>query len=278
MTKWIESGDVLNDQFYKFPKSFIYNEKYAKLPSTAMIVYAVLRDRLALSLKNGYWDEDGRAFVYFSQENLAELFHMTRQSIANAIKALQEVDLVETKRQGFNKPNKIYIAMPEPFTPKCEVEADGILHPDVKKTLHPYAKKILHPDANNFYTSKTDISKTEINKNNILSGKPDLTSFVHEVVSYLNEKAGTKYRDTSEKTKKLVVARWREGWREKEFRAVIDTKCADWLRNPDMAKYLRPETLFGTKFESYLNESIQFEKKRRAEYMKHRESGRWVTG
>lgn len=44
-----------------------------------------------------------------------------------------------------------------------------------------------------------------------------------------------------------------EGFNVDDFKAVIDKKCADWLKT-DMEKYLRPETLFGTKFEGYLNE------------------------
>ena len=49
-------------------------------------------------------------------------------------------------------------------------------------------------------------------------------------------------------------ARWKEGYRVDDFKKVIDNKTADWLRNDEMNKFLRPETLFGTKFEAYLNE------------------------
>lgn len=73
------------------------------------------------------------------------------------------------------------------------------------------------------------------------------------IVSYLNEAAGTKYKATAEKTRKLIRARLAEGFTVEDFQRVIDTKCADWL-NTDYAKFLRPETLFGTKFESYLNQ------------------------
>ena len=72
------------------------------------------------------------------------------------------------------------------------------------------------------------------------------------VVSYLNEKAGTKYRSGSEKTRKHIHARAAEGYKLEDFKTVIDSKCADWL-GTEYEKYLRPETLFGTKFEGYLN-------------------------
>lgn len=72
------------------------------------------------------------------------------------------------------------------------------------------------------------------------------------VISYLNEKAGTKYRSGSDKTRKHIHARAAEGYKLEDFKTVIDSKCAEWL-GTDYEKYLRPETLFGTKFEGYLN-------------------------
>ena len=73
------------------------------------------------------------------------------------------------------------------------------------------------------------------------------------VVSYLNEKAGTRYLSSSKATRRLIHARWKEGFRLKEFETAIDKKVAEW-KGTDMEQYLRPATLFGTKFESYLNQ------------------------
>lgn len=74
-----------------------------------------------------------------------------------------------------------------------------------------------------------------------------------EIVSALNEAAGTAYRPTSRKTRQLIRARWAEGFRLPDFEAVIAVMAAEWRGDPKMGAYLRPETLFGTKFESYLN-------------------------
>ncbi|WP_354095371.1 conserved phage C-terminal domain-containing protein [Clostridium gasigenes] len=75
-----------------------------------------------------------------------------------------------------------------------------------------------------------------------------------EVIDYLNEKCHKKYRLTTGKTQKLINARVREGFFIDDFKDVIDRKSKSWL-GCSMEKYLRPETLFGTKFESYLNEN-----------------------
>lgn len=73
------------------------------------------------------------------------------------------------------------------------------------------------------------------------------------VVSYLNQQAGTRYKATSEKTQRLIKARLNEGFSLDDFMSVIDNMCAEWIGDAKMQAYLRPETLFGTKFESYLN-------------------------
>lgn len=73
------------------------------------------------------------------------------------------------------------------------------------------------------------------------------------IVSYLNEKAGTRYKASTAKTKTVIHARLSEGFTVEDFKTVIDKKCAEWI-GTDYEKFLRPETLFGTKFEGYLNQ------------------------
>lgn len=78
------------------------------------------------------------------------------------------------------------------------------------------------------------------------------TTIYSDVINYLNGKTGSQYKGTTNDTQKHIKARVNEGFTFDDFKTVIDKKCAEWL-NTDMAKYLRPATLFGTKFESYLN-------------------------
>lgn len=78
-------------------------------------------------------------------------------------------------------------------------------------------------------------------------------TYIVEILDYLNLKINSNYRSTTQKTKMLIESRLKEGFVLEDFKTVIDKKVDEWL-NTDMAKYLRPETLFGTKFESYLNQ------------------------
>lgn len=75
------------------------------------------------------------------------------------------------------------------------------------------------------------------------------------IIAYLNEKAGTNYRASSKATQTCIHARLAEGFTKEDFFAVIDKKCAEWIGG-ELEQYLRPSTLFGTKFESYLNAKV----------------------
>jgi len=78
------------------------------------------------------------------------------------------------------------------------------------------------------------------------------------VIDYLNTKIGAHYRVT-DKVRKLIHARVNEGFNTDDFIVVIDNKSSDWC-GTDMEKYLRPETLFGNKFDNYLNQPTKEEK------------------
>lgn len=78
-----------------------------------------------------------------------------------------------------------------------------------------------------------------------------------EIIDYLNTVCGTNYRASSKATQRLISARLHEGFTVEDFKAVIRTKHAEWANDAKMRKFLRPETLFGTKFESYLNQCTE---------------------
>jgi len=74
-----------------------------------------------------------------------------------------------------------------------------------------------------------------------------------EIIEYLNQKIGTHFRTETEFYQKFIKERWIEGFVLDDFCKVIDNKAEEWL-GTDRSVYLRPETLFGKKFQSYLNQ------------------------
>lgn len=107
------------------------------------------------------------------------------------------------------------------------------------------------------------------NPKDIMSGNPDAADGVSatergkksklvrdakQVIDYLNAKSGSKYRYSKSSTRH-ILARLNDGFTVEECMSVIDKKCAEWMPDPRMQQYLRPETLFGGKFEGYLNQA-----------------------
>lgn len=128
-----------------------------------------------------------------------------------------------------------------------------------KKTIYQDEAQTLAL-SNNVYNSDTvciqpvSIGKDRIGKDNISCREIPTThsSEIAEIIAYLNSKLGTRYKPTTNNTKKHITARLNEGYTVADFHTVIDSKVQEW-RDTDYQKYLRPDTLFGAKFESYLN-------------------------
>ncbi len=93
------------------------------------------------------------------------------------------------------------------------------------------------------------------------------TKIIEEIVSYLNEVTGSKYRASTDKTRRCILARLNEKFTVEDFKTVIDKKTLEW-RGTEWEKFLRPETLFGTKFEGYLNQTITRKKERGTDWSK----------
>lgn len=114
----------------------------------------------------------------------------------------------------------------------------------------------LHGGSDADFTDNRTINRASNRaEEDILSGKPDHAPY-QEILNYFNQQAGTSYRASSKATQHLINARTNEGFTVDDFKKVIDIKVANWKDDPKMSQYLRPATLFGTKFESYLNEPM----------------------
>ena len=92
------------------------------------------------------------------------------------------------------------------------------------------------------------------NKNCRLSDKS--STVVSEIVDYLNQKTGKHFRKSITNTTRAINARIKEGFTVDDFKSVINKKVIEWGKDERMKQYLRPQTLFGTKFESYLNQDL----------------------
>lgn len=106
----------------------------------------------------------------------------------------------------------------------------------------------------NEQTNTRDYTDNTTDKDIDGSAKAEPSTIHKNVIDYLNGKIGARYKASSAINKRLINARVKEGYTLDDFKRVIDNKVASWSHDQKMSKYLRPQTLFGTKFESYLNE------------------------
>lgn len=200
-----------------------------------------------------------------SYQQLADKFGLTKRQVSDAVHRLVDQGLITTELRdmtvkGLRLTNVMFM---EPVYKRVlEItttlaEGDGAENGDTSPESTgdpPTIERDTPPAQDHTYTETTTETTTEID--NILSfeeiePQKDVIPY-QEIVDYLNLKAGTSYRHSTSSTQKLIRARWNEGFRLDDFKQVIDNMTAKWKGDPKMEQYLRPQTLFGTKFESYL--------------------------
>jgi uncharacterized phage protein (TIGR02220 family) len=127
------------------------------------------------------------------------------------------------------------------------------------------------------YNDSNTIKENKIKEKENIEKNIEKKKIYDDIISHLNEKAGTNYRSSSKATQGHINARLAENRTVEDFYTVIDKKCAEWI-GTDMEKYLRPETLFGNKFENYLNAPVsQPTQNRQAQQPKQNETDEFMA-
>ena len=188
-------------------------------------------------------NEDG---CFASNEHFSKFFSLSKNRCSEIIKSLE--------KKGYIKIDYIYQEGSKAISRRvirCVRNIDGgirnIDNP-IRKTEEGYSE---NREDNN--TSFNNTFSNTSNKKDIVEQSSTTPLPYEEIVQYLNQKTNKNFKHTSKVTRRHIRARLAEGFTVSDFKQVIDNKCNDWLRDQKMKEYLRPETLFGTKFESYLN-------------------------
>ncbi|MGY5433268.1 replication initiator protein A [Staphylococcus xylosus] len=167
--------EIQKEKFYQLPKVFFTNPKYTKLSNDAKITWSILRDRLDLSIRNNWVDENGDIFFIYTNEKLKSILNISSPNKLSKIKKeLTEADLFNQIRVGLNKPNKLYIKKPEVTEADVyyisQQENDIEQHNNTDVSLS-YVQKydndtsrninMIHHDISKEYTNDTDLSNTD---------------------------------------------------------------------------------------------------------------------
>ena len=98
--------------FYRVPRLLIKDERFKGLSSDAKLLYGLMLDRMSLSMKNGWFDDENRAYIHYTVESIMEDLGCARATCAKIIAELDSkkgIGLIEKKRQGVGKPDIIYV-------------------------------------------------------------------------------------------------------------------------------------------------------------------------
>lgn len=228
----------MEQEYFKFEWQKAIMSKYGPKSVTRLVL-------MALSI---FMDMKGICFP--STTSISEAAGLSERSVCTHLENSANAGWIEKTIAGFNgqgwKRHKYQAIIPEKVVNEVQYVNDKALK-DVQyvndKGTEPHDIKAL---------KEVQSNKT---KNNTIKD-------IYAVVSYLNEKTGTNYKPTTLKTQAFIKARMAEGYSVENFKTVIDHKCDDWKADPINYKYLRPETLFGTKFESYLQNATTQPKNR----------------
>ncbi|MEB6046008.1 conserved phage C-terminal domain-containing protein [Staphylococcus pseudoxylosus] len=123
------------------------------------------------------------------------------------------------------------------------------------------------PTNNDFTNNDLTNNNNTNNDGNTMSSSSTVYPY-KSIIEHLNQSTGKHYKPTTRKTKDLIKARFKDGFDEQAFQTVINNKVTEW-KGTEMEKFLRPETLFGTKFEGYLNQEIKNTGQDQLERMKY---------
>lgn len=205
--------------------------------------------------------------------NIAEELALTPMEVRTALKHLKLTNEVTSK--GTNRNTVFTVTNYDLYQSKeqAEQQTDNKQITNKQQTdneqITSKERTINKPlTTNEEYKDDKNIKNEEEREESKNEKKDTHLSERKQIIEYLNQKLGTRYRHGSDINKKYINARLNEGYTVGDFYEVIDKKCGEW-QGTEREKYLRPETLFGNKFESYLNQNIVKEKGQTAQMLEN---------
>jgi len=230
-----------------------FNIKVAKLYGVnCAIVLQNLWYWVQKNEKEGTNFHDGYYWIYNSKNDLVKMHpYMTSRQIEYILKKLIKAELIISGNYNAKAYDKtLWYTITK--NGRSILQNCGMDETNLWNGSH----KIVEPIPNKKRNKKTN--------NNIYSPAEPCSSEIKDIIDYLNDKLGTAYKASTKSTRSHILARLKEGYSLADFYKVIDTKYEEWGHDAKMSKYLCPDTLFGNKFEKYLNTASS--KKKGSEY------------
>ncbi|MFY9379406.1 MAG: conserved phage C-terminal domain-containing protein [Acutalibacteraceae bacterium] len=208
---------------------------------------------------------EGRTWTYNSVKAFAELFpYWTERQLIRILKTMEEKKIIISgnyNKSAYDR-TKWYAFFDESIYLKSEIHFTERSNGNTEKVKPIPDNK---PDENNTdnkqhiqvlgFEQKKNLKEDKFKENSIVSqAKRPNTPCIENILSYLNKKTGSNYQTRNQTVKKLIEKHIKAGYTEEDFLTVIEKKSLEWGKDEKMKKFIRPVTLFGNKFEQYLEE------------------------
>lgn len=157
-----------SEQFFMVPKALFVAEPYQQMRIESKMAYSILKERFKLSIKHKWIDESGNVYLYYPNDKLAKMLGVGKDKVIRIKKELQQYGLLEEERQGFNKPNRIYVGNLEikDVTEKADDTSSikVVAKCDFRKSQNANtgSRKTRLQEVANYDTSNTELSNTEL--------------------------------------------------------------------------------------------------------------------
>ena len=188
--------------------------------------------------------------IAYTDEMLASIFRRDINTVRMALSAFETFGMIEIVDNVITIPNWNKHQSLDAYEKKKE--RDRLYQAERRAAQKALVEKSSDKSSDCKTTPSSDIAVSDKDKEEEKEREEELYS---SIVEYLNQRIGTNYRSSNKKTRSCIHARLEEGFKLEDFKTVIDKKANEWI-GTEYEKFLRPETLFGTKFESYLNAHI----------------------
>lgn len=232
----------LNDKVTQF-KGTVYENGYG------LIAKKVMKDtELSIGSKGlyayicAYAGNENKAFP--TRELITYELSISKDTFCKYKNELEKkgyIEVLKVKSNNGQFNNNLYEITSYPCPKKPDTDKPDTVLPDTDP-----------PDTEIKDTTNNSLTSNNYINNNLTSNNKQYIPF-QEIIEYLNLRTSSNFKWTTSKNQWLIKSRWDEKFNIDDFKIVIDRKSKEWL-NTDQAKYLRPETLFGTKFEGYVNQ------------------------
>ena len=184
-----QAGELFS--FFHIPKALFQEQRFQNLSTDAKILYGILLDRMSLSAKNGWRDEQGRVYIIYTVREVQESLCCAEHKAVKLLRELEDIDLVERKRRGLGRPSLIYVKDFSSGLPKAQANKTNKNNTEMSETDPFYSEEA---DGMSNRTQLEDYFSQSLEVELLLRLCPDDEDTIYQIVDLLVDTCATNHK------------------------------------------------------------------------------------